>query len=272
MSVVSTQLDAVTDPFRAAGSANTIAAQGFALTVIVAVCAMVVVARFGPVACAVAVMIADPAPTAVTTPLVATVATAVLPDRYVMLTVAPAGFVGTAVNDTVWPTVIEAVGGVSASAVSAGGSATTVSSAAATDPLLAAAVIVEVPGATPVTEQEVPLTDAVATLVLALVQVLSVEAGDPPVMLTEKVVVPPTFTEAVVGEIVMIVDGGGFTNPSPPPPQDHETTATSANATAHPLRRRIIARPSRTLSLIPPRHFISSLRTRSAVRAPRASS
>jgi len=237
MSVVSTQLDAVTEPFRATGRDSTMGAQAFEPTVIVDVWTSEVGDRFEPDANAVADTTVDPAAIAVTTPPADTVATAGLAVAYVMVTEAPVAKTGTAVNSTVWPTESVAVGGVSVKAVIAAGSATTVRSDEETCEPLVVAVIVAVPPDTPVPTQELPLTEAVAMPGFELAQVERVGTGDPPVMLTENVEVPPTFTLAVAGDMTTTTCCGGFTNPSPPPPQDHAPNALTAHA-AHQLRRR----------------------------------
>ena len=106
-------------------------------------------------------------------------------------------------------------------------------------PPLAVAVIVAVPGATPVAEHELPFAAAVAMLEFELLQLERVGTGDPPVMLTENDVEAPTFTEAVVGENVTTTAGGFWlTNPSPPPP--HDATVVAHAITAAKLYARFI--------------------------------
>lgn len=72
------QLDALIIPPPEIGSVTVVGVHKFVVTVMTEVREMLVDTRFAPLACAVAVIVADPAPTAVTTPLTETVAIAVL--------------------------------------------------------------------------------------------------------------------------------------------------------------------------------------------------
>src|SRR5438445_10631413 len=122
----------------------------------------------------VAVIVAAPAATPVTTPLPFTVATAVLPLAQVTTRPAsgfPLASLGVAVSCTVWPTGTLAVAGLTAT--DATGTAVTVIPAVPLWPSLVA-VMVAAPAATPETS---PLPFTVATAVLLLPQVTTRPAG-----------------------------------------------------------------------------------------------
>lgn len=144
------------------------------------------------------------------------------------MTVAPGALVGAALSVRVWPTVSDAVGGVSVNAVSAGGSASTVNCAVDVWPPLVVAVMVALPAETAVTAQLLPLLDAVATAVDELLHEDSVGVGDPPVIDTANDVLTPTFTVADVGAM-LTTTAGGFccTIPSPPPPHAANSASTA---------------------------------------------
>src|SRR5207247_1159253 len=157
----------------------------------------------------VAVIVADPAATPVTSPVPLTVATAVLPLAHVTtrpVSVAPLASLGVAVSCPVCPTGMLAVAG--ATVTDATGTTLTVTAAVPFLPSLVAVMVAD-PAATPVTST-VPLTVATAVLPLAHVTTRPVSVA-PLASLGVAVSCPvcPTGMLAVAG--VTVTDATGTT-------------------------------------------------------------
>src|SRR6266516_4470546 len=183
----------------------------------------------------VAVIVAAPAATAVTSPLALTVATAVLPLDQVIVrpgSELPFASCGVAVSCTVWPTCTDAVAGFTVT--DATGTVLTVIVAVPLCPSEIAVIVAE-PAATPVTS---PLALTVATAVLPLAQVIVRPVRVLPFAslgVAASCTVWPTCTDAVAGFTVTDATGTVLTVMVAPPLCPSEVAVIVADPAATPV-------------------------------------
>src|SRR5205809_312061 len=183
----------------------------------------------------VAVIVADPAATPLTTPLALTVATAVLPLDQVIArpeSELPFASFGVAVSCIVWPTCTDAVAGVTVT--DATGTVLTVIVAVPLCPSDVAVIVAE-PAATPVTS---PLALTVATAVLPLDQLIVRPESELPFAsfgVAASCIVWPAGTDAVAGLTVTDATGTVVTVSAAVPLLPSEVAVIVAAPTATPV-------------------------------------